>query len=157
VSLRKSTAVAALIAAPLLVAGARASLHGGEFHQNSTTTLYAAADTTILDRVYSMAQVQQGSETFETICMRCHQLEDFTMGGAFSITDRFASLGEMYSVITTRMPADDPGSLMPEDYAAVIAYILYGSGYPAGEENLAAQVERLNSIRIVPPPARADD
>ncbi|HWV36449.1 MAG TPA: hypothetical protein VNZ55_12505, partial [Thermomicrobiales bacterium] len=69
----------------------------------------------------------------------------------------FASLGEMYSVITTRMPADDPGSLMPEDYAAVIAYILYGSGYPAGEENLAAQVERLNSIRIVPPPARADD
>jgi len=158
VSLRKSSVVAALIAAPLLVAGAWASLHGGEIRQNSTTTLHpVAADTTTLDRVYSMAQVELGWETFETICMRCHQLEDFAMGGIYSITDRFTNLGEMYSVIMERMPADDPGSLMPEEYAAVVAYVLYGSGYPAGEENLAAEIERLNSIRIVPPPAKTGD
>ena len=38
----------------------------------------------------------------------------------------------LLDVIANTMPQSDPGSLKPEEYAAVTAYILQQNGYPAG-------------------------
>ena len=46
------------------------------------------------------------------------------------------------------MPKDDPGSLSPEEYSAIISYMLRENGYPAGEEDLPADASTLQHIRI---------
>jgi hypothetical protein len=47
------------------------------------------------------------------------------------------------------MPEDDPGSLSPDEYSAIISYLLRENGYPAGEEDLAADAIALQYIHIV--------
>ena len=49
------------------------------------------------------------------------------------------------------MPEDDPGSLRPEEYLAVLAYIFSVYGLPSGDAELAADQESLEAITIVPP------
>jgi len=46
------------------------------------------------------------------------------------------------------MPKDDPGSLSPEEYSAIISYMLRESGYPAGEEDLPADTRSLRGIGL---------
>ncbi len=36
----------------------------------------------VRDGVFSAAQVAAGREVFETVCVNCHEIEEFTGGGA---------------------------------------------------------------------------
>ena len=57
-----------------------------------------------------------------------------------------------YRRLMQTMPEDNPGSLRPREYAAVIAYILQLNAYPAGEVDLPSDEEALRRIIIVDPP-----
>ncbi len=46
------------------------------------------------------------------------------------------------------MPKDDPGRLSPEEYSAIISYLLRENGYPVGEEDLASDVPALRDILV---------
>jgi S-disulfanyl-L-cysteine oxidoreductase SoxD len=46
------------------------------------------------------------------------------------------------------MPKNEPGSLAPEEYADVLAYLLQLNGMPAGERDLPADSTALKRIRI---------
>jgi hypothetical protein len=50
------------------------------------------------------------------------------------------------------MPLDDPGSLPPADYLAVVAYMLSSSGVPAGDKRLLPIPAVLGHIRMVAEP-----
>lgn len=110
---------------------------------------------TVLDGVYSPTQAASGAERYEGTCTRCHTPDHFVAGGLYAPTTRFANLGEMFARISTKMPADDPGSLAPEEYAALIAYILQESGYPPGAAELPTDTSKLSQIRVVPPASAA--
>jgi hypothetical protein len=49
------------------------------------------------------------------------------------------------------MPEDDPASLNPEEYAAVLAYIFSEYGMPSGETDLPIERDSLRTITIVRP------
>ena len=49
------------------------------------------------------------------------------------------------------MPEDDPGSLRPEEYLAVLAYIFSVYGLPSGDAELAVDQKSLEAITIVRP------
>jgi hypothetical protein len=49
------------------------------------------------------------------------------------------------------MPEDDPGSLNPADYAAVLAYIFEAYGLPSGDTALPTDEETLEAITITRP------
>jgi hypothetical protein len=53
-------------------------------------------------------------------------------------------------VIANTMPQSDPGSLKPEEYAAVTAYILQQNSYPAGSAALAKGAAGLKDAKITP-------
>ena len=57
-------------------------------------------------------------------------------------------MGDFFQVTSTLMPESNPGSLSPEEYADIVSYILRENGYPAGEEDLAADASTLEDIRI---------
>jgi hypothetical protein len=52
------------------------------------------------------------------------------------------------------MPQNEPGSLTPEEYILVVAYLLRMNGLPAGETELPADPAALQDVRIEIAPDR---
>ncbi len=106
---------------------------------------------TIRDGVFSAAQVQRGRVLFETICMNCHEIEEFTGAGAYLEEVEGRPLWDTFEYVWAEMPEDDPASLEPEDYADVLAYIFSVYGLPTGEADLPIDQRALEAILITRP------
>lgn len=113
----------------------------------------ASADDprTILDRVYSVAQAERGEAIFKRACTGCHAATEFA-GGMVASHWEGGNVNDVYDVISKYMPANDPGSLKPEESAAVIAFFLHMDGYPVGLDDLPGDPAVLGKIGIVPNP-----
>ncbi|HET7607849.1 MAG TPA: cytochrome c, partial [Gammaproteobacteria bacterium] len=92
---------------------------------------------TLRDGVFSAAQAERGARVFASICTDCHELAEFTAAGAYLEEVEGESLWETFDFVSTKMPDDDPGSLRPDEYAAVLAYIFKAYGLPAGAAELS--------------------
>jgi S-disulfanyl-L-cysteine oxidoreductase SoxD len=60
----------------------------------------------------------------------------------------------LLAVTAQTMPQGEPGTLTPEQYAAVTAYVLQKNGYPAGSELLSADNPHLKEINFGKAPAQ---
>jgi len=106
----------------------------------------AAQDKSTQDGVFSQDQAKSGEETFERVCAACHQSEQF--GEAFLQSWAGATVGDLFDLVSALMPEDQPGSLEPAEYVAVLSYIFQLNGLPPGPSALGEQREILGSIRI---------
>ena len=95
--------------------------------------------------LYTVEQAQRGQRIYTTVCGTCHGRTEFT-GSMFQLTWMAEPLGNLFQHISTAMPQDNPGSLEPEEYAAVIAYLLQLNGRPAGDSPLPADAEALSRL-----------
>ncbi len=109
--------------------------------------------SSVLDGVFTSSQASRGEQRFGQVCAACHGTNEFR-GGRFRIRWVGHTAGEIFELVSTLMPEDDPGSLSPEDYANLLAYFFQLNGYPAGEEPLPADVSALQNVRIEEAPAR---
>jgi mono/diheme cytochrome c family protein len=105
----------------------------------------------VRDGVYSPAQAQRGERLFESICTSCHELEEFTGSGGYLELAAGRSLWETFDYVAAEMPEDDPGSLQPEEYAAVVAYLLRAYGLPSGTVELTADRGLLETLALARP------
>src|SRR3954471_8458319 len=87
--------------------------------------------------VDSFQQSRRGSDIYAGNCRSCHTPETHT-GPVFSTTWQGRTLADLYTYIRDRMPKNDPGSLSPQEYIDVIAYLLRMNKLPMGELELAA-------------------
>lgn len=108
-------------------------------------------ERTLRDGVFSSAQAARGERLFESICMNCHEITEFTAAGAYLEDVDGKPLWETFEYIWAEMPEDEPASLPPEDYAAVLAYILSVYGLPSGTNDLGIDERSLEAITIVRP------
>ena len=108
-------------------------------------SLARQAPKTVNDSVYSAAQAARGQAVFEGTCTACHDTARFT-GGDFMTAWTGKSMGELFKVVSTTMPEDNPGALKPQQYVDVLAYFLKLNEFPAGSEELKA--ETMNGIKI---------
>lgn len=106
---------------------------------------------TVRDGVFSAAQAARGEQVFESICVNCHEMPEFTAAGAYLEDVEGEPLWETFDFVSSEMPEDDPGSLEPEEYAAVLAYIFSVYGLPSGDVELPVDQESLAAITIVGP------
>lgn len=116
--------------------------------------LVAAAQTgprTVRDGVFSAAQVQRGQKIFRTICVNCHEIEEFTGPGAYLEEHDGKPLWDTFDFIWSNMPDDDPSSLQPAEYAAVLAYLFSVYGLPTGDADLPVDRKALELITITRP------
>ena len=109
------------------------------------------AQRTVRDRVFSATQAARGERLFESICMNCHEIAEFTAAGAYLDDVEGKPLWETFEYVWAEMPEDEPASLNPEDYAAVLAYIFSIYGLPSGETDLPTDRESLETITITRP------
>ena len=104
-------------------------------------------DRTTLTGVYSEQQAARGQDVYAGMCKSCHTAATHT-GTAFEKSWGGHSLSELFGFISTRMPKNEPGSLAPEAYVDVLAYLLKLNQMPAGTAELPADTVVLHAIRI---------
>ncbi|MEX2582419.1 MAG: cytochrome c [Gemmatimonadota bacterium] len=105
-----------------------------------------AAARSAAEGVYTAEQAERGEQVFDRICSACHSRNEFS-GRMFEITWMAEPIGDLFQHISAAMPQDDPGSLAPDEYAAVIAYFLALNERPAGETELPADAVVLEGVR----------
>lgn len=62
------------------------------------------------------------------------------------------TVGDLFELIVATMPEGQPGSLRPEEYGDIVAFILQSNDYPPGSEDLPTDPLQLENIRIVEAP-----
>jgi polar amino acid transport system substrate-binding protein len=82
-------------------------------------------------------QITAGQRVYSNQCAGCHGNDLEGVSGpplTASSLSRFSTAAGLYDYISTRMPANAPGSLSETDYYDVVAYLLDFRGLlPAGE------------------------
>jgi mono/diheme cytochrome c family protein len=112
----------------------------------------AQTDTTRTTRagVYSAAQAERGKMQYAVSCRSCHTAASHT-GVTFAKWWKDRTLAELFGYMSTQMPKNDPGSLEPDQYADVVAYLLRMNAMPAGRTDLPPDSTALAQIRIALP------
>lgn len=79
------------------------------------------------------------------MCSTCHGRNEFS-GPIFAITWRADPVGSLFEHVSTAMPQDRPGSLTPQQYIDVVAYILQLNGIQPGERELPPDLALLGRM-----------
>jgi mono/diheme cytochrome c family protein len=108
-------------------------------------------ERTLRDGVFSAAQAARGERLFESICTNCHEITEFTGAGAYLEEVDGKPLWETFEYVWSEMPEDEPASLDPEEYAAVLAYIFSVYGLPSGAADMPIDRKSLEAIAIARP------
>ncbi len=107
----------------------------------------AVADSpTVAVGFYTTAQADSGQAIFGDVCAVCHGTTEFR-GPMFQLTWMAEPIGDFFQHISIAMPQDDPGTLTPRQYAAIVAYVLRLNGRSPGDRELPANPELLGSLR----------
>jgi S-disulfanyl-L-cysteine oxidoreductase SoxD len=109
---------------------------------------------TIRSGVYTTEQAERGRMTYALSCRSCHTAASHT-GVTFAKWWKDRTVADLYGYMSTQMPKNDPGSLNPEQYAEVVAYLLKMNAMPAGTTELLADSSSLAQIRIELPPSKS--
>jgi mono/diheme cytochrome c family protein len=123
------------------------------------SSVSAQAPKGVNDGIFTAAQADRGKAVFGTNCAACHgdKLEGGTSGpelsgpgftGGYTNGDAMA----LFNKISQDMPSSAPGTLMPEQYADVMAYVLNVNKYPAGKTDLPKDGAGLKAVKMAAPP-----
>jgi mono/diheme cytochrome c family protein len=123
-----------------------ATLVGGSRDARAQTSGPGAQRSTS-SGVYSADQATRGRDVYAMQCKSCHTPASHT-GAIFAAWWDRKPLSELYQFIVTRMPKNEPGSLQPDEYVDVMAYLLKLNELPSGNEPLPADSLAMKGIRI---------
>jgi quinoprotein glucose dehydrogenase len=110
----------------------------------------ASDKPSVWDGVYTEAQAKRGMAAYEQQCSFCH-LSDLSgegfapalAGETFTSRWEDGTLGDLFIIVKQTMPQDNPASLLDEEYAEIVAYLLKSNRYPAGEQPLGTSPAAL--------------
>lgn len=103
---------------------------------------------------YTEAQAARGEATYRANCTSCHATSAYT-GDAFVHAWDTRTAFDLFELIRTTMPIDNPGRLSREQYADIVAYLFKLNRLPAGDRPLPADDDGLKQVRIEVKPASA--
>tara|TARA_Y100000588_G_scaffold356371_1_gene412625 strand:+ start:307 stop:789 length:483 start_codon:yes stop_codon:yes gene_type:complete len=106
--------------------------------------------------VYTKEQAEAGAEVYAEVCSNCHNPANPLSGDKFLSLWSGKPLWRLYEFISTRMPYGNGGMLPPEQYNAVVAYVLQENGYPAGDTPLPQSPLEIAHINLDPHPEESD-
>jgi mono/diheme cytochrome c family protein len=99
------------------------------------------------DGVYSEAQAVRGEAIFKAACVECHVPDDY-IGDTFKAKFVGGTAFDMYDLIKSSMPQNNPGSLSNTEYADVVSYLFKLNGLPTRDADLPAVPESLKAIKV---------
>ena len=96
---------------------------------------------------FTTAQALAGAEVYKATCARCHAPTQWK-GGTFAAAWQDRRLSDFYDLVAVTMPQDAPGSLAPEQYVNVTAYVLELAGFASGPVALRGDTAMLRHARL---------
>jgi mono/diheme cytochrome c family protein len=97
--------------------------------------------------VYTEVQAARGEGTYRANCTSCHATSAHA-GDAFVRAWDGRTAFDLFELIRTTMPIDNPGRLSRQDYADIVAYLFKLNRLPSGDRTLPADDEGLKQVRI---------
>lgn len=114
-----------------------------------------AGTTDIWQGIFTNAQAKRGDTLYSQHCAMCHMVD---MGGKEPAPelagDNFLSkwlghdVGELYTRVSTTMPAGNPGTLKPNEYADLVALLLQANNFKGGKSELKPNAAALKKVII---------
>ncbi len=98
--------------------------------------------------VFTDAQSERGRMLYMASCKSCHQP---STGAVFERNWKGKSLADLVGFMSAQMPKNDPGSLEPQEYADVAAYLLKVNAMPAGKLEIGTDMTALGAVKIEMP------
>lgn len=102
-----------------------------------------APGKTTKDGVYSQDQAKRGRAQYDQSCAVCHMADLSGNGSVPALTgDSFAftwnghTTDELFELIRTTMPQNNPNSLSLDVVTDIIAYLFQANGAPPGQDEL---------------------
>lgn len=110
----------------------------------------------VRDGVYTTDQALRGKSGYDGVCARCHGVPltgsqgngPTLKGPAFLAHWDKDTLGSLFTKIRDTMPRDSAGTLTDEVKLQILAYVLQQNGFPAGTNELPAEIDKLEEIGI---------
>jgi mono/diheme cytochrome c family protein len=104
---------------------------------------------------YTAAQAERGNEEYRKNCANCHK-DDMSgsteapplVGEKFVSAWQDSSVGDLYDLVRSTMPYDQPNSLRPEAYIDIVAAMLQRNNYRAGTDELPVDTALLKSLTL---------
>ena len=84
------------------------------------------------------------------MCRSCHSPASHT-GATFEKWWRGRTVAVLFGYVSSQMPKNNPGSMNPDEYADVLAYLLKMNAMPSGARELAADSTSLATLMIEMP------
>ncbi|CAB3728766.1 c-type cytochrome [Paraburkholderia rhynchosiae] len=104
---------------------------------------------------FDRAQVAHGKTLYSGACAKCHgpDLQGLNApalrGPSFApAANAKLTIGGVYGYMANNMPADRPGKMKPQDYADIMAFLLYSNGYSAGKSKLTDEHAKASSTPL---------
>lgn len=108
--------------------------------------------------LYADAQAKRGEAVYATSCAECHgprlrgAVGPAVAGPRFVARWKDKGVADVFDKVKTTMPESAPGSLTPEQYADVVAFILSSNHYPGGAVELTADAAPQKTAPLGEPP-----
>ncbi len=122
------------------------------------SSVQAQAPSSVLDGIYTAAQADRGKAVYSMTCAGCHgdKADGGTAGPTLTGPDftngyKDGTAGALLTKISQDMPSNAPGSLEPQQYADVFAYVLSINKYPAGQTEAPKDPAELKSVKMAAP------
>lgn len=109
----------------------------------------ADVDRSLADGVFTSGQASRGERRFQQACAVCHRTNDIVR--SLLRSGIHETVADMFELISTTMPQMSPGSLSPEEYAEILAFLFRSNDYPGGEQELPTDLASLEHLRIDAP------
>lgn len=105
---------------------------------------------TSMDGIYTASQAQRGEGLFESLCARCHSVQEFS-GRSFDAIWAGVPAAALYVRIANTMPLDQPGSLSIPQVTALMAHIFDANEMPSGDTPLEGDMDFMMGITLARP------
>jgi cytochrome c len=111
--------------------------------------------TSLCAATFTAAQADRGLRAYERSCTKCHQSDlqgNQEVEAPALVGDTFQShwggqpIKDLFEKVSTKMPADNPGSLPTSAYLDIVAYLLQANKLPAGNDELSLKPEALAAM-----------
>ena len=96
---------------------------------------------------YWAAPADRGEQVFAKTCAMCHQRAQF-IGRTFVDNWNDRRVSDLYTLIRSTMPQNDPGGLKDEDYLGVVEYLLKANHAEAAPDSTRPDTTVLRTHRI---------
>lgn len=107
----------------------------------------SASPSSNVTQSYTESQAVRGGQWYAAACESCHPTRDMSSPD-FKVRWNGLSALDLYGIISTQMPQNEPGSLNRRTYVDIVAYLMQLNGVQAGTSPLTADSTVLSAARL---------